>query len=144
MTRDEFKKVLTMIETFYQNKAFITSKDAFNNWYDLFKDEEYEDMVEAVKGHAKSVEFLPNPANLNYQLRLLKERRRSLDIAIGNFYDLARNAYPGGGSAEAKKLFYEKAMGCENPIEAARYMQIKICKEISDKPLEEYIREVFA
>lgn len=144
MTRDEFKTIVRKVDSTYPGKQFLTSKEAFDVWYDELKDFEYADVEYAFNEHIKTIEFLPCVANIFFHLRKLQETRAHEKSIIDAFYTNSSNNYPGRGNDETRALFFKKCYETSDPVATAQYMAMVITKNPGEKPLLEFIRETFA
>lgn len=144
MTRDEFKTIVRKVDSTYPGKQFLTSKEAFDVWYDELKDFDYADVEYAFNEHIKTIEFLPCVANIFFHLRKLQEARAHEKSIIDAFYTNSSNNYPGRGNDETRALFFKKCYETNDPVATAQYMAMVITKNPGEKPLLEFIRETFA
>lgn len=72
MTREEFATIVKGMRAVYAQPTFIADKDAFDVWYELFKDYPYKAMNMAVKAHMICSTFVPTPADIHAQIQKLR------------------------------------------------------------------------
>ena len=147
MTRDEFRRICVKIENSYPGKEFLKTADAVNDWYEEFQNEDYEDMLEAVKAHVREIEFLPSVANIRYRLSIIKDLRYMLSNKLEQIYNLAASQYPGGGSDEAHKEFMDAVgkVADDNKIPSAQWLTNRIIERIdTGMPMVDVIRKAVA
>jgi len=75
MTRDEFFDITKRIEAINPGKEF--SKRQFEEWWDSFKDEEYEIALKAFKLMKNEYAYFPVPATFQAYLTRVKEIREA-------------------------------------------------------------------
>ena len=145
MTKDEMMTMVSLMESAYPGKEFLTNKTAFDCWYEEFQSEDYDDVRTAFKNHMRTGKFLPCIADITAQLDKIKHDRNQTNSVIESFYDNASNSYPGRGNDETKDLFFRLAYSCEgkDPTKVAQYMARVISENPTDKPLIEFMRENF-
>ena len=73
VTRDDFKILVKGMKAIYADPKFIPDKDAFDVWYALMNDLEYEYLNLAIQKHMISSKFPPTPADIREQYQSLIE-----------------------------------------------------------------------
>lgn len=73
VTRDDFKILVKGMKAIYADPKFIPDKDAFDIWYALMKDLEYDYLNMAIQKHMISSKFPPTPADIREQYQSLIE-----------------------------------------------------------------------
>ena len=64
MTRDEFKKIVKGLKSIFSDPKFIADQDAFDMWYALLKDLDYEVASMATQAYMQTEKFSPTPADI--------------------------------------------------------------------------------
>lgn len=73
ITREQFGILVKGMKAVYTKPSFIPDKDAFNIWFELLKDLDYETLSYAVKKHMQSEEKEPSVASI---------RKHALDLQV--------------------------------------------------------------
>jgi len=64
MTKEEFKQIVKGLKSIYAEPKFIADQDAFDMWFALLKDLDYEIASMATKAYMQSETFPPTPADI--------------------------------------------------------------------------------
>lgn len=64
MDREEFKKIVKGLKSIYAEPKFIADQDAFDMWYALLKDLDYEVASMAAQSYMQTEKFPPTPADI--------------------------------------------------------------------------------
>ena len=64
MDREEFKKIVKGVKSIYADPKFIADQDAFDMWYALLKDLDYEVASMATQSYMQTEKFPPTPADI--------------------------------------------------------------------------------
>lgn len=73
MTRDEFKVMVKALKAVYTQPSFIPDKGAFEIWYGLLKDLDYETATYAVKKYMQTEEREPSVASIRKHAMSFRE-----------------------------------------------------------------------
>lgn len=64
ITRTEFSTLVKGMKAIYPQATFIPDQDAFNVWYELLKDIDYESLSASIQKHMMVSPYVPTPADL--------------------------------------------------------------------------------
>lgn len=64
MDREEFKKIVKGLKSIFSDPKFIADQDAFDMWYALLKDLDYEVASMATQAYMQTEKFSPTPADI--------------------------------------------------------------------------------
>lgn len=79
MTRDEFKILVKGLKAVYTQPSFIPDKDAFEVWYSMLGDLDYEVCSNAIKIHMQTVEKEPAIAGIRKQAACMRTNKNELN-----------------------------------------------------------------
>lgn len=79
MTRDEFKVLVKSLKAVYTQPSFIPDKHAFEVWYGLLGDLDYEICSKAIMKHMQTVEREPTVASIRKQVASLQDTKGELN-----------------------------------------------------------------
>lgn len=76
MTREEFSKLVKGMKSIYADPKFIADKDAFDVWYALLSDIDYESASKAVQSYMLTEKFAPTPADIRGKIVKITEPKQ--------------------------------------------------------------------
>lgn len=79
MTRDEFKILVKGLKAVYTQPSFIPDRDAFEVWYSMLGDLDYEVCSNAIKIHMQTVEKEPTIAGIRKQAACMLTNKNELN-----------------------------------------------------------------
>lgn len=85
MTREEFGTIAKTLKSVYTDPKFIPSSDATEVWYQLLKDLEYRQCMNAVTAYMQTHHFAPTPADIREQCAQHSEKRMDGMEAWGKY-----------------------------------------------------------
>lgn len=89
VTRDDFKILVKGMKAIYADPKFIPDKDAFDVWYALMNDLEYEYLNLAIQKHMISSKFPPTPADIREQYQSLVDPEEINEMEAWNLVSKA-------------------------------------------------------
>lgn len=89
VTRDDFKILVKGMKAIYADPKFIPDKDAFDVWYALMNDLEYEYLNLAIQKHMISSKFPPTPADIREQYQSLIDPEEMNEMEAWNLVSKA-------------------------------------------------------
>ena len=94
MTREETKKIVSMIVKAFPRFTIVQDKEGMDLWHECLSDIPYEDARECVIESIKTKEFPPAIAEIRKAYEEMLDQRKKVETHITDYYNRARNYYP--------------------------------------------------
>ena len=105
MTNKEFAEILSTAKSFYPREKFVESKEAFDNWFSIFKDMDYEKTHQALCEYARESEFAPTIAGICKHYDAIEAADRKFEREITDRFDCLARSFGRPEGNEARELF---------------------------------------
>lgn len=118
ITEEQFRTLVKAMKSVYRDPSFIANNEAFNTWFAMLNDLEYESLSQAIKVWMQTEEKIPTIAGLRSKVKDLRPMERTPLEAWGIVRDaVTRSGY--GYQEEYMKLpkDIQKAVGCAENLQ---------------------------
>lgn len=124
MTRDEFGIIVKALKAVYTAPTFIPDKDAFNVWYGLLKDIDYQTVNKAVQSYMTTESKLPTIADIRSKAMQFNYSEQPNELEAWALVSKALSNGYYGANEEYEKLppLVQKAVG--NPANIREWSQL--------------------
>lgn len=113
MTREEFGIIVKALKAVYSTPSFIPDQDAFNVWYELLKDIDYQTATKAVQSYMTTESKLPTIADIRNKAMQFNQSEQLNELEAWSLVSKALSNGYYGANEEYKKLppLVQKAVG---------------------------------
>lgn len=124
MTREEFGIIVKALKAVYSTPTFIPDQDAFNVWYELLKDIDYQTATKAVQSYMTTENKLPTIADIRSKAMQFSQSEQPNELEAWALVSKALSNGYYGANEEYEKLppLVQKAVG--NPANIREWAQL--------------------
>lgn len=110
MTKNEMIELVKWISKLYPNNKYIETEEAFNAWYEIINELDYDLARKGITNYTKYGQYPPMIADIYREYNILAEEIEHTMDRVKQEYEIAMSYYPGNNSmdTDTRQVFLDR------------------------------------